>query len=142
MPPGTGATQRRGRAAAGTGIFHVTTNLPAVLAAGRLRSRAELRRERIASAGLGGGFRDEAAHLISTGMTLNGSLRVMQAVRVMADAVHGRIDSQSALRELQCLSADRHAPPRKRPPARSVDLHEGRRCGVVDGQLREVRLAC
>jgi GNAT superfamily N-acetyltransferase len=93
--------EERGRAAPGVGIYHVTTNLPAVLAEGRLRSRAELRKGGVASAGLGGGFRDEAAHLISTGMTLDGSLRVMRAVRVMADAVHGRIDSRSALYEFQ-----------------------------------------
>ena len=89
--------EERGRAAPGVGIYHVTTNLPAVLAEGRLRSRAELRKGGVASAGLGGGVGDERPDLVSTGMTLDGSLRVMRAVRLMADAVHARISSRNAL---------------------------------------------
>ena len=92
--------QERGRADSGTGFFHVTTNLPAVLAEGRLRSRKELRAAGVQGAGLGGGIRDEAAHLISVGLTLDGAMRVMGATRLMADAVHGRIDSKTAMKAL------------------------------------------
>jgi hypothetical protein len=92
--------QERGRTDSGTGFFHVTTNLPAVLAEGRLRSRKELRAAGVKGAGLGGGIHDEAAHLISVGLTLDGAMRVMEATRLMADAVHGRIDSKSALAAL------------------------------------------
>jgi len=92
--------QERGRADSGTGFFHVTTNLPAVLAEGRLRSRKELRTAGVHGAGLGGGIRDEAANRISVGLTLDGAMRVMEAMRLMADAVHGRIDSEAALAAL------------------------------------------
>jgi hypothetical protein len=89
--------EETGKAQPGTGLYHVTTNLPAVLAEGRLRSRRELRAAGRQGAGLGGGFRDEAADRVSVGLTLGGALRVLRAVRLMADAVHGRIDNQNAL---------------------------------------------
>lgn len=86
-----------GRAGAGAGLFHVTTNLPAVLAEGRLRSRRELQAAKIASAGLGGGVANEAVDKVSVGVTRDGALRVLKAVQLMADAVHGRIDGERAL---------------------------------------------
>jgi len=86
-----------GRAVAGAGLFHVTTNLPAVLAEGRLRSRRELQAANVASAGLGGGVANEAADKVSVGVTRDGALRVLKAVQLMADAVHGKIDSERAL---------------------------------------------
>lgn len=86
-----------GRAEAGAGLFHVTTNLSAVLAEGRLRSRRDLQQAGVLSAGLGGGYADEAADKVSVAVTRDGGLRVLKAVQLMADAVHGRIDSQSAL---------------------------------------------
>lgn len=86
-----------GRAEAGAGLFHVTTNLSAVLAEGRLRSRRDLQQAGVLSAGLGGGYANEAPDKVSVAVTREGGLRVLKAIQLMADAVHGRIDSQSAL---------------------------------------------
>jgi hypothetical protein len=85
-----------GRAVAGAGLFHVTTNLPAVLADGRLRSRRELQDAGVESAGLGGAG-DWDAGAVSVGVLRDGALRVLKAVQLMADAVHGRIDGARAL---------------------------------------------
>jgi hypothetical protein len=92
--------EKKGKAEAGTGFFHVTTNLPAVLAEGRLRSRRELRAADRQGAGLGGGRSDEAADRVSMGLRLDGALRLLQMTRMMARAVHGQIAPEEALRIL------------------------------------------
>lgn len=79
------------------GLFHVTTNLPAVLAHGRLRSRAELRRQGISHAGLGGGISDQAPNQVSVSLLRGNAERVVAATRVMAMAVHGEVDGRTAL---------------------------------------------
>jgi len=86
-----------GRADAGAGLFHVTTNLSAVLAEGRLQSRRDLQQAGVLSAGLGGGAMNEAPDKVSVAVTRDGGLRVLKAVQLMADAVHGKIDSARAL---------------------------------------------
>jgi hypothetical protein len=93
--------EETGKAQPGTGFYHVTTNLPAVLAEGRLRSRRELRAAGRQGAGLGGGFRDEAPDRVSVGLTLDGALRVLRATRMMAEAVHGQIGAEEAFRILK-----------------------------------------
>jgi len=92
--------EKKGKAEAGTGFFHVTTNLPAVLAEGRLRSRRELHAAGRQGAGLGGGPSNEAADHVSTGLRLGGALRLLQMTRMMARAVHGQIAPEEALRIL------------------------------------------
>jgi hypothetical protein len=96
--------EETGKAQPGTGFYHVTTNLPAVLAEGRLRSRRELRAAGRQGAGLGGGLRDEAPDRVSVGLTLDGALRVLRATRMMAEAVHGQIDARTAFAAMQDLS--------------------------------------
>jgi len=96
--------EETGKAQPGTGFYHVTTNLPAVLAEGRLRSRRELRAAGRQGAGLGGGLRDEAPDRVSVGLTLDGALRVLRATRMMAQAVHGQIDARAAFAAMQDLS--------------------------------------
>jgi len=93
--------EETGKAQPGTGFYHVTTNLPAVLAEGRLRSRRELRAAGRQGAGLGGGLRDEAPDRVSVGLTLDGALRVLRATRMMAQAVHGQIGAEEAFRILK-----------------------------------------
>lgn len=93
--------EETGKAQPGTGFYHVTTNLPAVLADGRLRSRRELRAAGRQGAGLGGGIRDQASDRVSVGLTLDGALRVLQATRTMAEAVHGQIEAEAALARLK-----------------------------------------
>jgi hypothetical protein len=93
--------EETGKAQPRTGLYHVTTNLPAVLAEGRLRSRRELRAAGRQGAGLGGGFRDEAPDRVSVGLTLDGALRVLRATRMMAQAVHGQIEAEEAFRILK-----------------------------------------
>jgi len=96
--------EETGKAQPGTGFYHVTTNLPAVLAEGRLRSRRELRAAGRQGAGLGGGLRDEAPDRVSVGLTLDGALRVLRGTRMMAEAVHGQIDARAAFAAMQDLS--------------------------------------
>ena len=84
-----------GRAVAGSGLFHVTTNLPAVLADGRLRSAREMKAANIGFAGLGS-WADDAQD-VSVGVMRDGAIRVLKAMQLMADAVHGRIDGERAL---------------------------------------------
>jgi len=86
------------------GFFHVTTNLPAVLAQGRLKSRAQLRSTGTSYAGLGGGIRDQAAGQISVGLLRHNAERVLETTRMMAMAVHGQTDGRSALRVLNGAS--------------------------------------
>lgn len=94
----------RGRAEPGTGLFHVTTNLPAVLAdrdrdhpLGRLRSRQELRVAGKHGAGLGGGGRDVMADRVSVGLRLSGAQRVLEGMTMMVRAVHGQIEPDAAM---------------------------------------------
>jgi hypothetical protein len=86
------------------GLYHVTTNLPAVLEAGRLKSRLQLRGQGRKQAGLGGGVKDQAAGMVSVGIGLSGALDVLKAVQTMAKAVHGKISSQEALRQFNAAS--------------------------------------
>ena len=95
-----------GEADEGAGLYHVTTNLPAVMADGRLRSRKELRRANRQGAGLGGGFSDDAAHLVSVGLRLDGALRLLRGMRLMALAVHGQIAPSDALDEFKAINQD------------------------------------
>jgi hypothetical protein len=96
--------EETGRPQPGTGLYHVTTNLPAVLADGRLRSRRELRAAGRQGAGLGGGIRDQASDRVSVGLTLDGALRVLRGTQMMARAVHGQIEAREAFTEMQLLS--------------------------------------
>ena len=89
----------------GTGLYHVTTNLPAVLAEGRLRSRRELRAAGRQGAGLGGGILDQAPDRVSVGLTLDGALRVLRGTRMMARAVHGQISAAEALEAMKTFSS-------------------------------------
>lgn len=100
------AVTERGAPSSDAGLFHVTTNLPAVLQEGRLRSRHELRQVGRQGAGLGGGLRDEARDKVSLGITLEGSLRVLEGTRMMARAVHGQVSAVEALGALQRFSAE------------------------------------
>lgn len=101
----------RGRAEPGTGFFHVTTNLPAVLAdrdrdhpLGRLRSRRELRAMGRHGAGLGGGGADVMADRVSVGLTLASAQRVLRGMQLMARAVHGQIEPDAAMEEMLDLT--------------------------------------
>jgi len=96
--------EETGKAQPGTGFYHVTTNLPAVLAEGRLRSRRELRAAGRQGAGLGGGWGDDASDRVSVGLTLDGALRVLRATRMMAQAVHGQIEAKDAFARMQSFS--------------------------------------
>ena len=96
--------EETGKAQPRTGLYHVTTNLPAVLAEGRLRSRRELRAAGRQGAGLGGGLRDETPDRVSVGLTLDGALRVLRATRMMAQAVHGQIEAEEAFARMQSFS--------------------------------------
>lgn len=93
-----------GRADEDAGLYHVTTNLPAILAEGRLRSRRELRLANRQGAGLGGGVRDQAPDLVSVGLRLDGALRLLRGMRLMALAVHGRVAPQVALAEFKVIN--------------------------------------
>jgi len=117
--------EETGKAQPGTGFYHVTTNLPAVLAEGRLRSRRELRAAGRQGAGLGGGLRDEAPDRVSVGLTLDGALRVLRATRMMAQAVHGQIDARAAFAAMQDLSGS------------ALDLLDRAIEWMVDGVLDE-----
>ena len=97
--------EETGRAQPGTGLYHVTTNLPAVLAVGRLRSRRELRAAGRQGAGLGGGILDQAPDRVSVGLTLDGALRVLRGTRMMARAVHGQISAAEALEAMKTFSS-------------------------------------
>jgi hypothetical protein len=89
----------------GASLFHVTTNLPAVLADDRLRSRRELRTGGLRAVGLGGGPLNEADNKVSVGILKSGALRLYRGVRMMALAVHGRIQPADALAEMTELSS-------------------------------------
>jgi len=117
--------EETGKAQPGTGFYHVTTNLPAVLAEGRLRSRRELRAAGRQGAGLGGGLRDDAPDRVSVGLTLDGALRVLRATRMMAEAVHGQIDARAAFAAMQDLSGS------------ALDLLDRAIEWMVDGVLDE-----
>lgn len=102
-----------GRAEPGTGLYHVTTNLPAVLAdrdrdhpLGRLRSRQELRATGKHGAGLGGGGRDVMADRVSVGLRLSGAQRVLEGMTMMARAVHGQIEPDAAMEIMLDLTED------------------------------------
>lgn len=82
-----------------SGIFHVTTNLPAVLKTGRLMSRRQLRGTNQQSYGLGGGFLDESPETISTTISWSNTLRVYKAMHLMAMVVHEEISPKDALIE-------------------------------------------
>ncbi len=101
-----------GRSEVGTGLYHVTTNLPMVLAdrdaahpLGRLRSRRELRAMGRAGVGLGGGGRDAAPDLVSVGLTLDGALWVLQGMRLMARAVHAQVEPDEAMDQMLDLTS-------------------------------------
>ena len=96
--------EETGKAQPRTGLYHVTTNLPAVLAEGRLRSRRELRAAGRQGAGLGGGLHDDASDRVSVGIKLDGALRVLRATRMMAQAVHGQIEAKEAFASMQSFS--------------------------------------
>jgi hypothetical protein len=87
------------------GFFHVTTNLASVLQEGRLLSRRELRKKGVSATGLGGGFCDEAADLVSVTYTLEAARRVEEGLILMARAAHGQVSSMEALGILQRLSS-------------------------------------
>ena len=84
--------EETGKAQPGTGLYHVTTNLPAVLAEGRLRSRRELRAAGRQGAGLGGGLRDEAADRVIAALPTAGAGGGPTADQI-ADAVIAEIAS-------------------------------------------------
>lgn len=86
------------------GLFHVTTNLPAILREGRLRSREDLRRSGGQSVGLGGGPGDEAADKVSVGVSLNGALRLLDGMRLMARAVQAQVQPVDALNEFKRIN--------------------------------------
>lgn len=90
-----------GRPGPGFGLYHVTTNLPAVLTEGRLRSRRELRTAGKQGAGLGGGFRDQAPDRVSVAVDLDQAERIHGAIRTMAEAVHGRIGGAEAFERMK-----------------------------------------
>lgn len=71
------------------GFFHVTTNLPAVLKEGALRSRAHLRSRGVPAIGLGGGHGDLGADRISVVLTLDDALRIERGMRLMVDVLAG-----------------------------------------------------
>ena len=95
-----------GRASDDSGLYHVTTNLPAVLAHGSLLSRRQLRELGASSAGLGGGIRDQAVDMVSVGVSLSRALALLTGVRLMSDVVHGRVGNQDAFEMFQALNAD------------------------------------
>jgi len=87
------------------GIYHVTSNLPAVLATGRVLSRLQLRMLGVEAGGLGGGAEDEDADTISTGVTFSGALRIAQGMRVMSSALRGRLSPREALKAMEAVNA-------------------------------------
>lgn len=92
--------EERGRAnPIESGIFHVTTNLPAVLATGRLMSRRQLRINSKQSYGLGGGALDESPGEISTTVSWSNVVRVYKAMHLMARVVHEEVSPEDALKE-------------------------------------------
>ena len=87
------------------GLYHVTTNLSAVLDAGRLKSRKQLRVQGRKQVGLGGGFRDQAPHLVSVTADFSSAHRVLQAMQMMARAVRGQISAQEAFVQIKRFSS-------------------------------------
>lgn len=68
-------------------LYHVTTNLPAVRASGRIKSRSELG----GAQGLGGGGRNEAPDLVSTTYDYNKALRIYEDLKTVAELAAGRV---------------------------------------------------
>jgi hypothetical protein len=87
------------------GIYHVTSNLPRVLQTGRLLSRYQLRMMGVEAGGLGGGAEDEDANTVSTGVTFSGALRIARGMRVMSNALRGRLGSREALMAMEEVNA-------------------------------------
>jgi hypothetical protein len=87
------------------GIYHVTSNLPAVLATGRVLSRFQLRMLGVGAGGLGGGPNDQDANTVSTGVTFSGALRIAKGLRVMSSALRGRLSARAALKAMEEVNA-------------------------------------
>lgn len=98
------------------GLYHVTTNLPAVLASGCVLSRAELRAAsrpgELPGIGLGGGFASGwyqpsvASDRVSVGVRLDASLRTLRATRLMARVARGDAGPADALAEWKEIDAE------------------------------------
>ena len=84
------------------GLYHVTTNLPAVLEEGRLLARSQLKAP---SAGLGGGLRNQAPDRVSVAVQFDQARRIQKAIVTMARAVHGQIGAEEALAQMKEASA-------------------------------------
>lgn len=96
------------------GLYHVTTNLPAILASGCVLSRAELRHQpgEAHGIGLGGGFASgfyqpsEAPDRVSVGVRLDASLRTLRATRLMARIARGEVQPADALAAWKVIDAE------------------------------------
>lgn len=86
------------------GLYHVTTNLSAVLASGKLKSRAELHRMNVTTAGLGGGGGNEAPNQISVTVSRERAFRLLEGILAMAGAAQGRLGGTELLQTLERLS--------------------------------------
>ena len=71
-------------------LYHVTTNLAGVKAAGRLKSRREL-----GVVGLGGGAGNEDSFLVSTTYDLNRAHEIYDEIKLVAEIVHGRVKAST-----------------------------------------------
>lgn len=77
-----------------TGFYHVTSNLPAVLNAGELKSRRQLGDKAI---GLGGGGANMAPDKVSVTHNYNKARELVDMMRFAADVVHGKVSPSQVL---------------------------------------------
>ena len=76
------------------GFYHVTTNLPAVLSWGALKSRDQLGEN---VPGLGGGFKNEASDMVSLTHNLGKAHQIYNAMLFAAEVAHGLIPPSQIL---------------------------------------------
>jgi len=69
-------------------LYHVTTDLPGVISAGKLLSRKELGYKNI---GLGGGIKNEAASMVSATYNYSKALQIYETLKHTIDIAHGKV---------------------------------------------------
>jgi hypothetical protein len=72
-------------------LYHVTTDLPGVIASERLKSRSELG----GNVGLGGGPGNDAPHLISTTYDYSRALKIYEDMKMVTSLVRGQVPAHT-----------------------------------------------